>query len=115
MMYLLVDGLGWQSVWQQNIANALSIEISLLYSFVVYRLFVWGGTQSAFRIRWYIQLARYHGASAVTATLRSFVLFPMLQWLGIHYLVNTLLGIGIGCLFNYKLSSKYVFGTHATI
>jgi dolichol-phosphate mannosyltransferase len=113
LMYLLVDLLGLRSVLQQNIANALSIEISLLYSFAVYRLFVWGGTQNAFRIRWYVQLARYHWASAITATLRSFFLFPVLQWLGVHYLVNTLVGIGIGCLLNYNLSGKYVFGTHA--
>ncbi len=102
-----VDGLGWDSSWTRNLANVFSVELSLVYSFVVYRLFVWDDVmphRSAVT-----QLVRYHASAGTTILTRWFVLFPVLDALGVDFVWNTILGALAGCALNFAITNRYVF------
>ena len=107
-MYTLVDFIGWESNFGKNASNLLSLEFSLLYSFVVYRIFVWKKEVRTYR-EYFHELLNYHATASATLVTRSFFIFPSLDWLGVHHLVNTLIGIACGCLINYFLITSFVF------
>jgi dolichol-phosphate mannosyltransferase len=46
------------------------------------------------------------GSAIIT---RIFIVFPILDWLGVNYAVNTLIGILVGASINYLLSDNLVF------
>jgi dolichol-phosphate mannosyltransferase len=108
LAYIGVDLLGFSSELQQNYVNLVAMEISLVYSFFVYRAFVWRiktWDKAQILLR---QLPLYHlsaGAAVVVRTL----LFPLLQLLGVHYLSNIALGILVGAAMNYVLIDNFVF------
>lgn len=108
LAYVGVDLLGFDSDLQQNYVNLTAMEASLIYSFFIYRAFVWRDkTSSASRIL-LRQIPLYH-LSAGTGMLSRMLLFPVLQLLSFHYLINVLLGILVGSATNYFLSDRYVF------
>lgn len=108
LAYVGVDLLGFSSDLQQNYVNLVAMEISLVYSFFVYRAFVWRiKTWDAGQI-FFRQLPIYH-LSAGTGFLVRTLLFPLLQLLGVHYLPNIALGILIGAAANYVLTDNFVF------
>src|SRR5215204_198217 len=103
LVYVGVDLLGLSSDFQQNYVNLVSMEISLIYSFFVYRAFVWRvKTWDANRI-FLRELPLYH-LSAGSGILVRALLFPLLQLLGVHYLLNVALGILVGAAANYVLT-----------
>ncbi len=108
LVYVGVDLLGLSSELQQNYVNLVAMEISLVYSFFVYRAFVWRvKTWEADRI-FLRELPIYH-LSAGTGILVRALLFPLLQLLGMHYLPNVALGIVVGAAANYVLTDSFVF------
>jgi dolichol-phosphate mannosyltransferase len=108
LAYVGVDLLGLRSDLEQNVVNFVVMEISLVYSFFVYRALVWqdkGWNPSRVLLR---QLPLYH-LSAGSGVLTRLILFPFLQALGVHYLINIVMGILTGMAMNYFLSDRYVF------
>jgi dolichol-phosphate mannosyltransferase len=108
LVYIGVDLLGLDSHLQQNFVNVATMEISLVYSFFVYRAFVWriktwDSAQVFLR-----QLPLYH-LSAGSGVLVRALLFPTLQLLGVHYLLNAASGILVGAAINYVLADNFVF------
>jgi dolichol-phosphate mannosyltransferase len=108
LAYIGVDLLGFHSDLQQNYVNFITMEISLIYSFFVYRAFVWKDKTSSVSRILLRQLPLYH-LSAGAGLLSRTLLFPVLQVLGLHYMVNIVLGILTGAAVNYCLSHRYVF------
>jgi len=103
-----VDLLGFRSDLQQNYVNVAAMETGLVYSFFVYRAFVWKDKTSSKRRILLRQLPLYHlsaGAGLLTRTL----LFPVLQIVGLHYLLNIIVGIMVGAAVNYTLTNRFVF------
>ena len=108
LAYVGVDFLGFSSDLQQNYVNFVAMEISLIYSFLVYRTIVWkikAWNTARILLR---QLPLYH-LSAGTAALMRILLFPLLQLLGVYYLLNIALGIMTGAVINYLLIDNFVF------
>ncbi|NJN02539.1 MAG: GtrA family protein [Leptolyngbyaceae cyanobacterium SL_1_1] len=93
----------------RNLANVTAIEISLLFSFFVYRLGVWPQASWQLKPVLLYQLPMYHLSAAIVIIARSFLIFPVLDWLGVHYLVNTLLGIALGAGLTYCLGERVIF------
>jgi dolichol-phosphate mannosyltransferase len=93
----------------RNIANAGSIEVSLLLSFFVYRTLVWSTRASTIREMILREAPLYHLSCGVSIASRVFIVFPVLDWMGVHYALNTLVGIVLGSIINYKISDKWVF------
>jgi len=108
LAYIGVDLLGFSSDLQQNYVNFAAMEISLIYSFLIYRAFVWKDKASSIRRILLRQLPIYH-LSAGSGLLTRTLLFPVLQIVGLHYLLNIILGIMIGAGINYTLTNRYVF------
>jgi len=109
LMLGFVDGLGWNTTLLRNLANVVSVELSLLYSFIVYRLFVWQSADSDYQVPPTQQLFRYHASAGTAIVTRSFLLFPLFDICGVHHVANTIVGVGVSCLLNYALSSRFVF------
>ena len=106
--FIAVDLLGFRSDLQQNYVNLVAMETGLVYSFFIYRAFVWKDKVSSTRQVLLRQLPLYHlsaGAGLLTRTL----LFPVLQIVGVHYLLNIIVGILVGAGVNYTLTDRYVF------
>src|SRR5215207_4344319 len=92
LAFIGVDILGFRSDLQQNYVNFATMEVSLVYSFFVYRAFVWRDKVSS--PSWILlrQLPLYH-LSAGAGALTRMLLFPVLQIVSLHYLLNIIIGI----------------------
>lgn len=109
LMYLLVEKMGLATPLLRNVANAIAIELSLVSSFFIYRIWVWpGGTWSLKKLV-LKQLPLYHLSAGAAVLLRIFIIFPVLDRLGVNYGVNTLIGVGVSAAINYVLSDRLVF------
>jgi putative flippase GtrA len=93
----------------RNLANVISIEISLIFSFFVYRTWVWPSSSWTLKRIFKQELPLFHLSCGIVIATRSFLLFPLLDWVGINYAVNSLIGIAIGSVMNYIISNKWVF------
>ena len=108
LAFIAVDLLGFRSDLQQNYVNIAAMETGLVYSFFVYRAFVWKDKTSSIRRILLRQLPLYHLAAGAGLLTRTF-LFPVLQAVELHYLLNIIVGIMVGAGVNYKLTNRYVF------
>lgn len=95
----------------RNIANVIAIEISLLFSFFVYRIWVWSKSTWKFQEVLRREIPLYHLSCGSVVAMRSLVIFPLLDWLGVNYSINSLVGIVIGSAMNYVMSDRLVFKT----
>lgn len=111
-MYVLVQFFGFSTVILENVANAVSMEISILYNFILSRHWTWSDAIREEGMALFKQLASFHAVIATTAVLR-LVLFPLLQVTGIHYLLNTAIGIGCAAAINYFLYDSWIFKSQA--
>lgn len=93
----------------RNIANIVSIEISLIFSFFLYRIWVWSMDTWNFRKILWREIPIYQLSCGSVVAIRGFILFPLLDWLGINYSINTLIGIIIGSVLNFVMNEKLVF------
>ena len=109
VMWLLVEHLGFQTPTLINLANIISIELSIIFCFFVYRTFVWPERQASLKRVLLVQLPLYHVSTSLSVVLRILVLFPLLNWLGVSYSANTLIGIALGAGMNYVISDKIIF------
>lgn len=107
-MYLLVSELGLNTKALENIANAISMEISVVYMFFLSRNWTWNDTQKFYGAKLLKQMISFHLAVGFSLLLR-LILFPLIQVLGIHYIINTITGIGVGAIINYVLYDRIIF------
>ncbi|EPF21385.1 MAG: glycosyltransferase [Microcystis aeruginosa Ma_MB_F_20061100_S19] len=104
-----IDDLGFNTPILANVANVISIEISLIASFFIYRIWVWTGGDWTIRDVILIQLPLYHLSAGLAVLLRVFLVFPFLNWLGVSPGVNTMIGVLLGASINYVASDSLIF------
>lgn len=109
LIYGLIEWVNFDTPFLRNVANAISIEISLLFSFFIYRIWVWPGGAWTLPEVLFRQLPLYHVAAGTAVIARIFLIFPLLDWLGINYAINTLAGVLISASLNYLISDRLVF------
>jgi dolichol-phosphate mannosyltransferase len=109
LIYYLIEKLGFNTPVLRNVANAVSIELSLLASFFIYRTWVWTGGIWTIREVLLRQIPLYHVSAGSAVIVRVFVIFPLLDWMGINYAVNTLIGVLVSASINYIISDRLVF------
>lgn len=97
------------SPFMKNIANMIAIEISLIFTFFVYKMWVWIVETWDWSDILKKEIPKFHLTFGGSVLARIFVIFPLLNWLGVNYQINTLIGIGIGAVINYTISDKWVF------
>ncbi|MEH2235904.1 glycosyltransferase [Nostoc sp.] len=111
LIYLIIDKLGFNTAFLRNIANVISIEISLIFGFFIYRTWVWTGGVWSLREVFLRQLPLYHVSAGVAVITRIFLIFPILDWLKVNYAINTLIGALLSASINYLISDRFVFKT----
>jgi dolichol-phosphate mannosyltransferase len=109
LIFLLIEQLGFNSPVLRNAANLIAIEISLVFSFFVYRLFVWPGGSWRFRAVFLKQLPLYHISAGSAVLARVLLVFPLLDFFQVPYFLNTLVGVLLSASINYFLSDRFVF------
>jgi dolichol-phosphate mannosyltransferase len=109
LIFGLIEWLGFNTPTLRNVANAVSIELSLLASFFIYRVWVWpGGVWTIGEVLWR-QIPLYHLSAGAAVITRIFILFPLLDRLGVNYAINTLVGVLLSAIINYLISDRLVF------
>jgi len=111
LIFWLIDGLGFNTPLLRNIANIVSIELSLVFSFFIYRIWVWPGGVWNVKEILLRQLPLYHLSAGVAIISRIFLIFPILDWLKVNYAINTLVGVIVSATLNYLISDRLVFNT----
>lgn len=111
LIFLMIEKLGFDTPTLRNIANVISIEISLLASFFIYRIWVWPGGSWALQEVLWRQIPLYHLSAGTSVIARIFLLFPLLDWLKINYAINTLVGVLLSASLNYLISDRFIFKT----
>ena len=111
LIIILIEWLGFNTPSLRAIANAISIEISLLASFFIYRIWVWPGGVWTIKEILLRQIPLYHISAGMAVISRIFFLFPLLDWLEVNYTINTLVGVVVSAVLNYLISDRLVFKT----
>ena len=109
LIFLMIDLWGWNTLPLHNLANAISIELSVLLSFVIYRLWVWTEGEWDIQEILFKQLPLFHLAAGSAIAVRIILLFPLLDWFSIDHKINTLIGGLFGAAINYMMSDRLVF------
>ncbi len=109
LIFVLIEWFGLATPLLRNVANIVAIELSLVFSFFVYRIWVWPG--GVWRARAVIlkQLPLYHLSAGAAVLLRILLVFPLLDKLGVDYKLNTLIGVLLSAVLNYLISDRLVF------
>ncbi|MGB5713761.1 MAG: GtrA family protein [Waterburya sp.] len=109
ILYLLIELWNFKTPTLKNVANLAAIEISLVFTFFVYKKWVWSKSKWHLKKIFLREIPLFHMSALLTIISRSFILFPIIDWLGRHYILNTLIGIGLGSIVNYLACEKMVF------
>ncbi|MFB2833819.1 glycosyltransferase [Floridanema evergladense] len=111
LIHWMIDRLGFNTPVLRNVSNVIAIEISLLLSFFIYRIWVWPGGAWTVKEVLLKQIPLYHLSAGAAVITRIFVIFPVLDWLKVNYAINTLIGVAVSASINYLISDKLVFKT----
>jgi dolichol-phosphate mannosyltransferase len=114
LIALLIETLGFDTPLLRSLANIIAMELALLVSFAIYRAWVWTGGSWSLKDLLLRQLPLYHVSAGAAVLLRSLLVFPLLDYLGVSYGVNTLIGILLSASLNYVVSDRLVFTNQAS-
>ena len=108
LLFLMVRYLGFSTRLGENVANATSMELSIIYNFFMSRAITWADRHKEHGRRLFIQMLKFHLAIGITMLFR-LVLFPILQLLGVFYIFNAAIGIAIAAVFNFVIYDTLIF------
>ena len=108
LMVLFVEGFGFKTYFLKNLANILSIEVSIIYNFMLSRAWTWSDTPSQKGRNLLGQCVSFHAANLTGLVLRV-VLFAFLEKLAVYYVLNIMLGIVLAASVSYILYDRIVF------
>jgi len=106
-MIALVEALGFKDNIQINIANAISIEVSIITGFFLHGLFTWHFIYKS-RFDWLHRFFRFHIVTMISFLARV-ILFYFLNTIGVDYKLNVIAGIILAVLLNYYGYKHLVF------
>jgi dolichol-phosphate mannosyltransferase len=109
LIFALIDLLGFNTPALRNVANIIAIELSLLASFFIYRIWVWPGGNWRIKEVLFRQIPLYHISAGTAVFARVLLIFPILDWLKVNYAINTLAGVLVSATLNYWISDRLVF------
>lgn len=108
LLFLMVKYLGLSTRLGENVANATSMELSIIYNFFMSRAITWADRHKEHGRKLFIQMLKFHLAIGMTILFR-LALFPILQLLGVFYILNAAIGIAIAAVFNFVIYDTLVF------
>ena len=107
-IFLLVSIFRMNTTFLENLANFFSLELSIIFSFIVNRNWTWKHRISNQKNKTSTQFFFFHFAVGFSVLFR-ILIFPIFQLLGVNYLVNTAIGILLGATINYFSLDKLIF------
>lgn len=108
LLYILVAYLQFNTRFLENIANALSMEISIMCNFILSRFWTWNDAKKEYGPKLFMQCISFHLVVGFSIGIR-LVMFPILQFFGVYYLINAIIGIGTGAIVDYILYDRVIF------
>jgi len=108
LLFIMVRYLGFSTRLGENVANATSMELSIIYNFFMSRAITWADRHKEHGRRLFIQMLKFHLAIGITVLFR-LGLFPILQMLGVFYILNAAIGIAIAAVFNFVIYDTLIF------
>jgi len=108
LLLLMVRYLGFDTPLGENAANAISMELSIIYNFFMSRSITWRDRYREKGSRLLIQMAKFHITIGITVLFR-LVLFPILQQFGVFYVYNAAIGIASAAVFDFVVYDTLVF------
>ena len=103
----LVESFGMRSMLQQNIAHAISIEISIIVGFVLHSFLGWRYKfESVGQL--VLKVLQFHFITGISVAMR-LVLFYSLSATGMDYKLNTIIGIIVAIVWNFLGYDRVVF------
>jgi putative flippase GtrA/glycosyltransferase involved in cell wall biosynthesis len=89
---------------EPHLAYLVQAVASIETNFFLNRFLNWKDRDGNLLAQW----IKFHSTTLVTFPLNQ-ALFALLTWLGLHYLVITLLGAGVAAVVNYLSNDRFVF------
>lgn len=108
LLFIMVQYFGFGSSLGQNIANALSMELSIIYNFSLSRVITWKDRHREKGKKLFVQLLKFHVTIGITILFR-LGLFALLQYFSVNYIINAAIGIIISALFNFFVYDELIF------
>jgi dolichol-phosphate mannosyltransferase len=108
LMILFVEALSFQTHLLKNVANVVSIEVSVFYNFLLSRIWTWGDAPKKQGKGIILQFVSFNLA-ALTGVLLRIIIFAILDKFGVFYIINVALGIGIAAVVDFILYDKLIF------
>ena len=108
LMIFFVELLSFKTYILKNIANVLSMEVSVFYNFLLSRIWTWGDVPKKQGKGIVLQFISFNLA-ALTGILTRVTIFAILDNLGVYYLINVFLGIGSATVLDFILYDKLIF------
>ena len=107
-MVLFVEVFGFTTYFLKNVANILSIEISILYHFVVSRVWTWHDAPRKKGRNLLGQFISFHVVN-ITGMIIRIITFAVLDKLGMYYILNVTVGICFAAAVSFFLYDRIVF------
>lgn len=108
LMLFFVEILGCKTYLLKNLANVLAIALSTIYNFVACRFWAWNEVAKKQGGALATQFFLFIIVNIITMLIRA-ILFAWLDKIGIFYIVNVILGIGLAASISFILYDKIVF------
>jgi dolichol-phosphate mannosyltransferase len=105
---ILVGILGLKTKLEQNIANIISIEISILVGFFLHFHLTWRHQYTGL-LNFLKKMLSFHLVSAVSVITRITLFYILLNYFGVEYMFNTLIGMAVAVLISFIGYDKFVF------
>ncbi len=89
---------------EEHLAYLIQAITSIETNFFLNRFLNWKERDGHLTVQW----LKFHSTSAVTFPLNQ-ILFALLTWIGVQYLVVTVIGAGVAAIVNYFANDRFVF------
>lgn len=105
----LVELAGLEGLRGENIANLISIEVSIIVGYLLHSRVTWqAGRFGRPRGARFWAFLRFHGVTLFSAAIRAGV-FYLLSTTGMHYRLNAIIGVVIAVILNFLGYDRLVF------
>jgi dolichol-phosphate mannosyltransferase len=108
LLFLFVNYLGFKTSLKQNVANVISMEISIVYNYILSRSITWKNRHQETGSKLLQQILKFHVTIGITILFR-LGLFALLQVFGVHYIINAAIGIALASVFNFIVYDALIF------
>lgn len=108
LITLLIEVLGFNSYFFKNLANILAIEMSAIYNFSISRVWTWKDSPRKQGKSLVGQFISFNLALLAGIVIR-IIVFAVFEKLGLFYLLDVVIGIGIAACIDIILYDKFVF------